>query len=266
VKSDHQFIFTDLPELDITREEHVFEYITFNKPDVLINCAAYTAVDKAETESETPIAWKINRNAVRFIAQACAKSNVFLIHISTDYVFDGNKCSPYTESDSCGATSVYGSSKFGGELEVISGTQKAMIIRTSWLYSSFGNNFVSTMLRLGKEREELNIVADQVGCPTYARDLAYAILAIIPSCINKKEVEVYHYANSGVASWFDFAKAIFEMSNISCIVHPISSSEYPTLTKRPFYSVLNTNKIRKDYNIIIPYWRKSLQECLELMK
>ena len=258
---DHNFIFTDVADLDITNHAAVKEFIKLNNFNVIINCAAYTAVDKAE--SETELADQINHLAVANFARLSKDNNIKLIHISTDYVFDGKNHVPYQETDKPNPQSVYGQTKLDGELAI----QKikpanTIIIRTSWVYSNYGNNFVKTMLRLGREREELSIIVDQVGTPTYAKDLAKAILEILPQ-LEKKEVAIYNFSNLGVCSWYDFAKAIFESSGIKVNVAPIETSQYPTAAKRPLYSVMNKRKITEKFNITIPYWKDSLGECLK---
>ena len=264
--SDNQrnnYFFTDRNELDITRKEAIENFCIENNIDVIINCAAYTAVDKAEEDEVT--ADEINHLAVKYLAQISKAKNIKLIHISTDYVFDGKNFKPYDETDETNANSIYGQTKLDGEkaLQKIN-PEKSIIIRTSWVYSAFGNNFVKTMLRLGKERNELGVIFDQVGTPTYAKDLAKTILESIPQ-LHNKNVEIYNYSNEGVCSWYDFAKAIFEISGIQCEVTPIETVEYPTPAARPYYSLLNKSKIKKEYNITIPYWRDSLKECLEKM-
>lgn len=257
-----QFIFTDVDTLDITDENSVQAFFEKNQPGIVINCAAYTAVDKAESEIETAL--KVNAKAPGLLAKAAKMHGSQIIHISTDYVFDGEAYLPYSETDLVNPTGVYGKTKLEGEQNCMIGNRDALIIRTSWLYSAFGNNFVKTMLRLGKEKKELNVVFDQVGTPTYASDLAGAILSIIE--ISEKEPEkfapgIYHYSNEGVASWYDFAKAVFEISGLKCKVNPVLSEEFPTPAKRPHFSVLNKSKIRNNFGIKIPYWSDSLKEC-----
>ena len=256
----YQFFFTDVAELDITNPKAIEVFVKENKINAIINCAAYTAVDKAESEVE--LADNINHLAVKYLAEVAKEHQCKLIHISTDYVFDGTNHQPYLETDIPNPKSVYGATKLAGEqaMQEVNPTN-SIIIRTSWVYSSFGTNFVKTMLKLGKEREELKVISDQVGTPTYAADLAKAILEILPQLSNKK-VEVYHYTNEGVCSWFDFAHAIFEISKTACKVIPITTAQYPTAAKRPQYSVLNKSKIKETFKIEIPYWRESLKECL----
>jgi dTDP-4-dehydrorhamnose reductase len=257
------FIFTDVAELDITNETDLDYFIDREKPAVIINCAAYTAVDKAEQEDN--LAFLINATAVGNLSRAAAKHHSLLIHISTDYVFDGKGFKPYMEDDPTNPVSLYAKSKHAGEQQVQSYAGKALIIRTSWLYSEFGNNFVKTMMKYGREREQLNVVFDQTGTPTYARDLAQTILDIIQKQPVINGVEVFHFSNEGVASWYDFAKAIMEISGINCRINPIETKEYPLPAVRPFYSVFNKSKIKQRFSIEIPYWRDSLQECMKKM-
>jgi dTDP-4-dehydrorhamnose reductase len=257
------FIFTDVAELDITVENDIDMFVRDDKPDAIINCAAYTAVDKAEQEDS--LAFLINATAVGNLARVASKINAVLIHISTDYVFDGKGYKPYMEDDATNPVSLYAKSKHAGEQQVQSYANRAMIIRTSWLYSEFGNNFVKTMMKYGKERGMLNVVFDQTGTPTYARDLAGTILEILQKQPDYKGVEVFHYSNEGVTSWYDFAKAIMEFSSIDCKVNPIETKDYPLPATRPFYSVFNKFKIKQRFGIAIPYWKDSLQECLGRM-
>lgn len=261
--SDH-YHFTDKETLDITDSEAVEKYVVEHHIDTIINCAAYTAVDKAEEEEE--LAYRINRDAVRNLAEIAKKYEIRLIHISTDYVFDGTSHTPLCEIDSTNPQGVYAKSKYEGEAAIREIAPKgAMIIRTSWIYSSMGHNFVKTMLRVGSERDEIRVVCDQIGTPTYARDLARAILTIIDSEDRSDEVKTYHYSNEGNCSWYDFAQAIFEIAQVDCHVTPISTHEYPTPAKRPSYSVLNKDKIKSDYGLDIPYWRDSLKSCIGLL-
>ena len=259
-----KFMFTDVDELDITDESAVSAFFQNNNPDFIINCAAYTAVDKAENDFET--ANKINSVAPGILAKAAKQCSAKIIHISTDYVFDGTSCLPLKEIDKVNPTGFYGKTKLNGEQNCLKENREVIIIRTSWLYSSFGNNFVKTMLRLGKERDNLKVVFDQIGTPTYAADLAGAILSLIE--IAERDIEkfipgVYHYSNEGVASWYDFAKAIFEFSGLNCNVEPVLSEEFPSLVKRPNYSVLNKLKIRNTFALYIPYWKDSLKICID---
>lgn len=258
-----QFLFTDADTLDITDAFTVQSFFDRNKPDFVINCAAYTAVDKAENDVET--AEKVNALAPELLAKATAETGAKLIHISTDYVFDGTSHLPYSESDAINPVSVYGKTKLDGEERTLAANQQTMIIRTSWLYSPFGNNFVKTMLRLGRERGLLNVVFDQVGTPTYAADLASVILFIIAGAEAKPEdfvPGVYHYSNEGVASWYDFAKTIFELSEMNVRVNPVRSDLFPTAAKRPAFSVLDKTKIKTTFCAEIPYWKDSLEICL----
>jgi dTDP-4-dehydrorhamnose reductase len=257
----YNFHFTDYKALDITNHSAVKAFVKAAHVSVVINCAAHTAVDKAESDLE--MSTKLNHLAVENFAKIAKESNIKLIHISTDYVFDGTNYMPYTEEDKTNPQSVYGSTKLAGEqaLQQIN-PANSIIIRTSWVYSSFGNNFVKTMLRLANERTELGVIVDQIGTPTYARDLAKVLLEIIPK-LNNDNLELYHFSNKGVCSWYDFAKAIFDLKEIDIKVNAIETSQYPTAAKRPFYSVLNKNKIENSFQIEIPNWRVSLKECLQ---
>ena len=261
---EHTFIFADSDTLNICQHEIVQNFILENKITSIINCAAYTAVDKAEQEFK--IADEVNHLAVQNLAQIAKEQHIKLIHISTDYVFDGKSHTPYNEHDPTHPESVYGATKLKGEsvLQQLN-PPDTIIIRTSWLYSSFGKNFVKSMLRIGKEKKELGVVCDQIGTPTYAGDLAETILKILPD-LKSNAVEVYHFSNQGVCSWYDFAKAIFEISDMQVQVNAIESFEYPTPATRPFYSVMNKAKIVKHHNLEIPYWRSSLTNCLRAMK
>ena len=260
---DYKFFFTDRDSLDITNEKDMQEFVQTNNINTIINCAAYTAVDKAEADIDN--ANKINHLAVKSLAEMSKEKNIKLIHISTDYVFDGKNYKPYKEDDKTNPNGIYGKTKLAGEVGLQEINPKnSIIIRTSWVYSSFGANFVKTMLRLGKEKESLGVIFDQVGTPTYARDLAKAILDILPN-IKNEAVEIYNYSNEGVLSWYDFAKEIMNLANLKCNVNPIETKEYPTPAKRPHYSLLNKSKIKKEFNITIPYWKDSLEECLKVM-
>lgn len=260
---NYQFVFTDVGELDICNHAAVKQCITRNNINAIINCAAYTAVDKAETQYE--LADNINHLAVANFAQIAKEKGIKLVHISTDYVFDGTAYKPYTETDTPNPQSVYGKTKLAGEtaMQHINPTN-SIIIRTSWVYSAYGNNFVKTMLRLGKEREELHVVADQIGTPTNAGDLAKAILTILPKLKNDT-VALFHYSNEGVCSWYDFAQAIFDIKDISVKVNPIESTQYPTPAERPFYSALNKTNIKEKFQLEIPYWKKSLKKRLKIL-
>ncbi len=258
------FTYTDVDELDLTDEKAVDDFMKSSSFDFCINCAAYTAVDKAEDDRE--LAMFINATAVEFLAKACAIHHVYLIHISTDYVFDGTNYRPYTETDPPAPNSFYGLSKRKGEEAMEQFAGSGLIIRTAWLYSSFGNNFVKTMLRLGNERDTLGVVADQVGTPTYAGDLARAVLNILAGGKFQVGVEIYHYTNEGVISWYDFAQAIMRESGINCKINAIESKDFPAKANRPFYSVLNKAKIKKDFGLKVPYWLDSLKIVLEQLK
>lgn len=243
--------------LDITNEDKVRDFIFENKVDTIINCAAYTAVDKAEDEPE--LAAAVNEKGVFNLARNCQR----LIHISTDYVFDGKSCRPYAEEDLTNPLSVYGKTKLAGEIAALDNALSCVVIRTSWLYSSLGEaNFVRTMLRLGQERENLNVVFDQVGTPTNAADLAAAIVKILPN-ITTDTKGLYHFSNEGICSWYDFAYEIMREAGLFCRVNPIESKDYPTKAVRPFYSVLNKAKIKKDFGVDIPYWKESFIKCLK---
>lgn len=258
---DFEVVYTDVQDLDITDREEVEHFIRENRFDFIVNCAAYTAVDRAETDDLKASA--INTVAVGNLAQAAAKHRVKVIHISTDYVFNGESYRPYEENDEPYPRSIYGRTKLEGEGILTSFCQDALIIRTAWLYSEFGSNYVKNMLHLAAERESINVVADQIGSPTYAGDLAEAIRHIIR---HKKWLPgIYHFTNEGVASWFDFSKAIFELTNKNVKVNPIPTSQYPTPAKRPLYSVLSKMKIKNTYGVNIPYWRDSLKKCLALL-
>lgn len=264
---NYHFLFTDVDTLDITSETAVESYFNKTQLDFVINCAAYTAVDKAEIEFQ--IAENVNSLAPKLLGKYSKKVDARLIQVSTDYVFAGDANQPYSESDAVNPQGVYGKTKLQGELNCLNENPDSVVIRTSWLYSEFGNNFVKTMLRLGSERESLNVVFDQVGTPTYAADLAKTILSVIQA--SEKDSAnfipgIYHYSNEGVASWFDFAKTIFEIENIQCNVNPVLSDQFPTPAKRPHFSVLNKSKIRNTFGIEIPYWRDSLRICLEKME
>lgn len=258
---DVEFIFADIEELDITNLEAVLKFCSANTVTGIINCAAYTAVDKAEQERD--LAYKINAVGPQNLAKYCEQSGARLIQISTDYVFDGTAHVPLKEDDRVNAIGAYGDTKLDGERFVLATNSDSIIIRTSWLYSTFGNNFVKTMRRLGGERSQLNVVWDQIGTPTNAADLARISLEIILDIDPiSKNGRIYHFSNEGVASWYDFAHAIMEMSGLSCQVNPIESIDFPTPTKRPHYSVMNKAKIKEDFGIEILHWRESLKECI----
>ena len=255
----HQWFNTDVQELDITNVDAVRLFVQEHQIDGIVNCAAYTAVDKAEDNEE--LCTKLNAEAPAYLAKAIGDRGGWMIQISTDYVFDGSKHTPYVEDDDTCPNSVYGRTKLVGELNVQKFCECSMVIRTAWLYSTFGNNFVKTMIRLGKERPELGVIFDQIGTPTYARDLAIAIMTAIDKGIVPG---VYHFSNEGVISWYDFTKAIHRMAGItSCHVRPLHTAEYPTPANRPHYSVLDKTKIKQTYGIEIPYWEESLKDCIE---
>lgn len=259
----YHFLFVGRNEMPIDDFDVVAKYFSNNNIDVCINCTAYTAVDKAEADQEK--AFLINGDAVGNLAAICKANNTQLIHVSTDYVFDGKNDKAYTEEDKVNTINVYGASKLQGEQLALQNDPSVIIIRTSWVYSSFGNNFVKTMIRLMKEKESINVVNDQQGCPTYAADLAKAIMRIVEQIQNPKakiQNRIFNYSNEGVISWYEFAVAIKELTNSSCIVHPIPTSGYPTPAMRPEYSVLDTTKIKTTFGIEIPYWRKSLEKCI----
>jgi dTDP-4-dehydrorhamnose reductase len=259
---DFDYFFTDVDELDITNIEAIENFVVDNKIDFIVNCAAYTAVDKAETDIE--FCYKINAEAVKNIAEVAKKISVKVIHVSTDYVFNGENFKPYNEEDVVCPVSVYGKSKLEGEKVLFETMQEAVVIRTSWLYSSFGNNFVKTMMKLGTEREAMNVIFDQVGTPTYAADLAEAIATILKS--DNFVPGIYHFSNEGVCSWYDFAIKIHQIAGIKCLVRPIESKEYHFTTPRPHYSVLNKSKIKKTYGVDIPHWEESLRKCVDILK
>lgn len=262
-----EFVFKDLPELDISDADSVNSLIIDKQINAVINCAAYTAVDKAEENIE--IAERVNSKGVSNIVESLKKVNGKLIHISTDYVFDGNNSQPYRESDQVSPIGIYGKTKRAGELVVFNSKIDAIVIRTSWLYSSFGNNFLKTMIHLGKEKGSLNVISDQIGTPTYARNLAKTCLEILSgqysSYISEKG-NLYHYSDAGVASWYEFTISIMDLAGLNCEVKPIKTKDYPTLAKRPHYSVLNKEKIKTDFNIDIPDWKESLKECIIKLK
>ena len=260
---NYTFFFTDRDDLDITSKEAIKNFVTQSNINVIINAAAYTAVDKAEEDYEN--ANKVNHLAVKCLAEIAKEKNIKLIHISTDYVFNGKNHKPYTEGDMTDPQGAYGKTKLDGEKAMQEIDPKnSVIIRTSWVYSSFGNNFVKTMLRLGKEKSELGVIFDQVGTPTYAKDLAKTILDILPY-IKNENVQVYHYSNEGALSWYDFAKEIMRMAKLDCKINPIETKDYPTPAARPHYSLLNKAKIKNAFKITIPYWKDSLDECLKIM-
>jgi len=255
---EHQYFNTDVAELDITDKAAVRQFVIDNAIDGIVNCAAYTAVDKAEDNQQ--LCALLNTAAPAYLAEAIEQRGGWLIQISTDYVFDGTNHRPYVETDPVCPNSTYGRTKLGGEQEAQRLCSHTMVIRTAWLYSTFGNNFVKTMLRLGNEKPELGVIFDQIGTPTYARDLAVAIFAAITQGVRPG---VYHFSNEGVTSWYDFTKAIHRLAGITtCHVRPLHTSEYPTPAARPHYSVLDKTKIKQTLGIEIPYWEESLRECI----
>ena len=257
----YNYFFTDIQELDICDKEAVCGYINKNQIDLIVNCAAYTAVDKAEDNFE--LCDRLNHIAPGYLAQAIEKRSGAIIQISTDYVFDGTQHLPYVEEDATCPASVYGSTKLDGEKNVIACCRQAVIIRTAWLYSTFGNNFVKTMLRLGKEKDTLGVIFDQIGTPTYARDLANAIFTVIEKGIRPG---IYHFSDEGVCSWYDFTKSIHRLANITqCKVRPLHTEEFPSKAPRPSYSVLDKTKIKQTYEFEIPHWEESLKECIQLL-
>lgn len=258
----HQYYFTDVAELDICDENAVWGYITDNKINLIVNCAAFTAVDKAEDDKE--LCRKLNEEAPGILARAAQANDAKLIQVSTDYVFDGTAHVPYTEECEPCPNSVYGTTKLAGEREVLDNCRESMVIRTAWLYSTFGNNFVKTMIRLGRERESLGVIFDQIGTPTYARDLARAIFVAINEGLIRG---VYHFSNEGVCSWYDFTLAIHRLAGINtCKVSPLHTAEYPTKAARPHYSVLDKTKIKDTFSIRIPHWEESLKRCVDELK
>ena len=257
----YNFFFTNRANIDITSKENIKDFCQTNNINIIINCAGYTAVDKAESDDIS--ADLVNRKAVKKLALVCQELNIKLVHISTDYVFDGKNFKPYIEEYKTNPQSVYGKSKLDGENEMIKiNPLNSIIIRTSWVYSYYGANFVKTMLRLGKEKESLGVIFDQIGTPTYAKHLAKVILDILPKIDNQK-VEIYNYSNEGVLSWYDFAKEIMKMSKLDCKINPIETFQYPTPVKRPHFSLLNKSKIKNKFDIEIPYWKDGLDDCLK---
>ena len=259
-----EYVFKDLPELDICDTDALNTFIIDQHINVVINCAAYTAVDKAEEDPE--IAEQVNAKGVLNLVNALEKVDGKLIHISTDYVFDGNHSQPYKESDPVSPVGVYGETKRAGELAVLNSSIDAIVIRTSWLYSGYGNNFVKTMLRIGNEKKSIQVVSDQKGTPTFANNLAKTCLDILSDASStkiSKKGSLYHYSNEGVTSWYDFATAIMEISNIDCKVIPIETKDYPTEARRPMYSVLDKSKIKSDFKVTILHWRDSLANCIK---
>lgn len=261
--SDFHFLFTDVAELDITDYDAIQSFVDANQVKCIINAAAYTAVDKAEQEPD--FANLINGEAVGNLALAAKKSDALLVHVSTDYVFDGTHHQPIPETTNPNPLSAYATSKYLGEQEVLEAGANGIIVRTSWLYSEFGNNFVKSMIKYGRERDELNVVFDQVGTPTYAADLAKFILDQVPAWMGLKKPEFFHYSNDGVASWYDFTCAIHEFANVECQVNAIETKDYPLPAIRPFYSLMAKDKVKQTYGIRLPHWRESLKKCIALI-
>ena len=259
----YHILFTDKDELDVTDEDKIYKFLKKHAIQCLINCAAYTAVDKAEDNRDD--AMLLNATATRYLAEATARVNALMIHISTDYVFDGHGHKPYAEGDTANPKTIYGKTKLDGEIEVIFNAKRAIIIRTSWLYSSHGQNFVRTILNKARAEHSLRVVFDQIGTPTYAADLAKAILDMLPKVPAKVRGEVYNYSNEGIASWYDFAKAIVDMKGVECEISPLLSKEIQTKAVRPHYTVLDKSRIKREYGLVIPHWRDSLARCLELL-
>jgi dTDP-4-dehydrorhamnose reductase len=263
IQSEMEFLFTDIEELDITNANDIDNFFSKNEFNVLLNCASFTAVDKAESEPDT--AMKVNGEAIQHLAIACMKYHCYPIHLSTDYVFCGSHHKPYSEEDIPDPASIYGQSKLKGEQYFYDIAKKGMIIRTSWMYSPHGENFVKTILKNGKEMNELKVVSDQVGSPTYARDLAQTILSILPRALAENRYGIYHYSNEGVCSWYDLALETVKIAGFDCEVKPVKTSEYPTKAPRPYYSVLDKDKIKREFGITIPHWKDGLQRCIEAM-
>jgi len=264
---DWAFHFHDRDTLDITDAKMVHDFFEKNHIDTCINCAAYTAVDKAETNEVAARA--VNVTGAENLAKACTDRGGVMIHYSTDYVYHGTQNRPFVETDSTSPGGVYAATKLKGDERVLAINPRAIVLRTSWVYSSFGHNFVKTMLRLGKDRDKLTVIFDQVGTPTYARDIAVTTLEILRKLeeINAEEITgIYHFSNEGVTSWYDFAKAIFDIENIDCQVLPIETKDYPTPAARPHFSVLNKGKVKSTFGIKIPHWRESLKACLSVIK
>lgn len=262
---NYQWIYSDIDSLDITNAADTDAFITALKPRLVINCSAYTAVDNAETDSD--MAYSVNARAVEILAASCKNNDSRFIHISTDYVFDGRKNTPYIETEATNPMNVYGASKLEGEKEAFRNDENVAIIRTSWLYSEYGRNFAKTMAKLGSEKSELKVIFDQTGTPTYAGDLAEVIVKMASDYIEIKRWHrgIYHYSNEGVCSWYDFAVQIMRLKKLNCHIVPITSEAFPSKVQRPAYSVLNKQKIRDTMGIEIPYWVTSLEKCLDRM-
>ena len=256
------FLYTDVEDLDICDKNALNDFVKTNHVNIIVNCAAYTAVDKAE--DDIALCYKINSDAVRNIGEVANENGIKVVHISTDYVFDGTNHIPYIEDQPVCPSSVYGKSKLAGEQALMDSCEHAVIIRTAWLYSSFGNNFVKTMMKLGTERDSLNVIFDQIGTPTYAADLANTILQVLSH--TNFVPGIYHFSDEGVCSWYDFTKSIHRIAGITCDVRPIETKDYPVRTPRPHYSVLNKAKLKAVYGITIPHWEESLERCIGILK
>jgi len=256
------FLYTDVEDLDICDKAALTTFVKANKVNMIVNCAAYTAVDKAE--DDVALCYKINSDAVRNIGEVASENNLKVVHVSTDYVFDGTNNLPYYEDQPVCPATVYGKSKLAGEQALLETCKQAVILRTAWLYSSFGNNFVKTMMKLGTDRDSLNVIFDQIGTPTYAADLADAILKVLSH--ETFVPGIYHFSDEGVCSWYDFTKTIHRIAGITCNVQPIETKDYPARTPRPHYSVLNKAKIKSTYGIVIPHWEESLVRCIDILQ
>ncbi|MDP4239740.1 MAG: dTDP-4-dehydrorhamnose reductase [Bacteroidota bacterium] len=259
---DFNYIYTDIEDLDICDKVALQAFVKANKVNIIVNCAAYTAVDKAEDDVE--LCYRINRDAVQNLGEVAYENGLKVVHVSTDYVFDGTNYMPYTEDQPVCPATVYGKSKLAGEQALLGSCNQIVILRTAWLYSSFGNNFVKTMMKLGIERDSINVVFDQIGSPTYAADLADTILKVLSH--ETFVPGIYHFSDEGVCSWYDFTKTIHRIAGITCDVRPIDTKDYPARTPRPQYSVLNKAKIKTTYGIVIPHWEDSLVKCIEILK
>ncbi|HRY32313.1 MAG TPA: dTDP-4-dehydrorhamnose reductase [Bacteroidales bacterium] len=260
--TDYHFQFTDIDTLDLSRPQNLEKFLKNRQFDIILNCAAYTAVDKAEDDRD--LASALNADVPAVLADYCETNDALLIHFSTDYVFDGRDYRPYREDDRPNPVSFYGKTKLDGENAILFSLRRSVIIRTSWLYSSYGNNFVKTILRLGQEKQEIRVVSDQLGSPTCAADLAGAVIHLLPVFLSFQDHQIYHYSNEGVCSWYDFAMAVAEAASLPVSILPVSSGEFPTRATRPFYSVLDKSRI-KALGIAIPYWRHSLLKTLDLI-
>ena len=256
------FLYTDVEDLDICDKAALSDFVKANKVNIIVNCAAYTAVDKAE--DDVALCYKINSDAVRNIGEVASENNLKVVHVSTDYVFDGTNYLPYNEDQPVCPATVYGKSKLAGEQALMETCKQAVILRTAWLYSSFGNNFVKTMMKLGTDRDSLNVIFDQVGTPTYAADLANTILKVLSH--ETFVPGIYHFSDEGVCSWYDFTNSIHRIAGITCNVQPIETKDYPARTPRPHYSVLNKAKIKSTYGMVIPHWEESLVRCIDILK